>query len=343
MGKASVELIHTKIIAIMAEVGPIAKERQNKQQGYKFRGIDDIYNALHPVLSKHGVYCLPEVQEREVQERTSKSGGALFYTRMTVKFRLVCAEDASSVEGIVTGEAMDSGDKSANKAMSAAMKYFYFQVFCIPTEGDNDADAKTHEPAPKAPPQPQPPQETPQHAALADEAAEALFGDTPPDNEPPFGNPEPEDPFGSNAPPSQPPGSVLPSMPLPKCPTCNGDMWDNTEGREAAQAEMASSPTNTYTIQFGNKKGEQSKYPTAAYTCKDKTCKDGQYTTAIWSQREAFVLSFMQQHKINNDVEPLRKLATFMATIAVSPKNWRADSKGPKLDQIVDFIVKKLL
>jgi hypothetical protein len=47
------------------------------------------------------------------------------------------------------GEAMDSADKATNKAMSAAYKYAAFLAFCIPTEGDNDADATTHEPAPK--------------------------------------------------------------------------------------------------------------------------------------------------------------------------------------------------
>lgn len=40
---------------------------------------------------------------------------------------------------------MDSGDKATNKAMSAAFKYACMQAFCIPTEGDNDADSKTHE------------------------------------------------------------------------------------------------------------------------------------------------------------------------------------------------------
>ncbi|MNY54686.1 hypothetical protein D3C86_1905820 [compost metagenome] len=40
---------------------------------------------------------------------------------------------------------MDSGDKATNKAMSAAYKYAAFQAFCIPTEGDNDADGQTHQ------------------------------------------------------------------------------------------------------------------------------------------------------------------------------------------------------
>ena len=44
---------------------------------------------------------------------------------------------------------MDSADKATNKAMSAAYKYAAMMVFCIPTEGDDDADAVTHEVAPK--------------------------------------------------------------------------------------------------------------------------------------------------------------------------------------------------
>jgi hypothetical protein len=46
---------------------------------------------------------------------------------------------------------MDSGDKATNKAMSAAYKYAAFMAFAIPTEGDNDADATTHDVAPAPP------------------------------------------------------------------------------------------------------------------------------------------------------------------------------------------------
>jgi hypothetical protein len=44
---------------------------------------------------------------------------------------------------------MDSADKATNKAMSAAYKYAAMQAFCIPTSGDNDADATSHEVAPR--------------------------------------------------------------------------------------------------------------------------------------------------------------------------------------------------
>ena len=123
----------------------IAKDRRNTQQGYGFRGIDDVYNALAPIISKHGLVILPRVISREVSERMGKSGSSLFYVVVEVEFDFVSSHDGTKHTVKTFGEAMDSGDKATNKAMSAAYKYAAFQAFCIPTEGDNDADATTHE------------------------------------------------------------------------------------------------------------------------------------------------------------------------------------------------------
>jgi ERF superfamily len=130
----------------------IGKDRQNVQQGYKFRGIDDVYNALAPLLAANGLCILPRVLSRECVERVSSKGGALFYVTVEVEFDLVSAEDQSKHTVRFYGEAMDSGDKATNKAMSAAYKYMAMEVFSIPTQGDNDADATTHEVAPKIQP-----------------------------------------------------------------------------------------------------------------------------------------------------------------------------------------------
>ena len=139
--------VYQAIAAAMAEIAKegIGKNRKNDQQGYKFRGIDDVYNALAPILSKCGLVMLPRVLGREVVERTTAKGNAIFYVTVDVEFDLVCAEDGSKHTVKTFGEAMDTADKATNKAMSAAYKYMAMEVFCIPTEGDNDADATTHE------------------------------------------------------------------------------------------------------------------------------------------------------------------------------------------------------
>ena len=143
--------VYAAISKVMTEIGRtgISKDRSNQQQGFKFRGIDDVYNAMSPLLASAGLCVLPRVTSRQVTERQTKSGGVLFYVALDVEFDLCCAEDGSKHTIAVSGEAMDSGDKATNKAMSAAFKYACMQVFCIPTEGNPDADAETHEVAPR--------------------------------------------------------------------------------------------------------------------------------------------------------------------------------------------------
>lgn len=130
-----------KVQADLTKVG-ITKSRTNSQgASYKFRGIDDIYNTVSPLLSEHGLCILPRVISRECVERQTKAGGAIFYVTVEVEFDFVCAEDGSKHTVKTFGEAMDTSDKATNKAMSASYKYACIQAFAIPTEGDNDADA----------------------------------------------------------------------------------------------------------------------------------------------------------------------------------------------------------
>lgn len=146
--------VYERIALVSAEIAQhgISKDRRNQQQGYSFRGIDDVYNALAPVLAKHRLVIIPRILSRECVERTSKSGSAQFFVIVEAEFDFIAAEDGSKVTARTYGEAQDSADKATNKAMSAAYKYAAFQTFCIPTEGDNDADATTPEPvAPKVP------------------------------------------------------------------------------------------------------------------------------------------------------------------------------------------------
>lgn len=136
------------VTAAMAKEG-IAKVRRNQQQGYSFRGIDDVYNALSPMLAEHKLCILPRIISRDLIERQTARGGALFYVTVEAEFDFVSAEDGSKHTVRTFGEAMDSADKATNKAMSAAYKYAAMQTFCIPTEGDNDSDSTTHDVAPR--------------------------------------------------------------------------------------------------------------------------------------------------------------------------------------------------
>ena len=141
--------VYEAIAAVTAEMAQdgISKDRKNQQQGYQFRGIDDVYNALSPMLARHHLCILPRILSRELVERQTLKGGVLFYVTVEAEFDFVSAVDGSRHVARTFGEAMDSADKATNKAMSAAYKYLALLTFCIPTEAspDNDADFTTHE------------------------------------------------------------------------------------------------------------------------------------------------------------------------------------------------------
>ena len=138
--------VYAAICEVQAELATkgISKDKKNAQQGYNFRGIDDVYDVLAPVLAKHHLCILPRILSRSVTERQTKTGGAIFYVIVECEYDLVCSVDGSKHTVRTFGEAMDSADKATNKAMSAGYKYAAFQTFCIPVDVE-DADKTTHD------------------------------------------------------------------------------------------------------------------------------------------------------------------------------------------------------
>lgn len=124
----------------------LAKTRQTQAEGkYKYRGIDDVMNALSSVLAEHKLCIIPRYSQRESVERVSRSGGAVFYTTVIGEFDFVSAEDGTKHTCVTLGEAMDTSDKGTGKAMSYAYRECCVKTFCIPTEGDHDTESASHE------------------------------------------------------------------------------------------------------------------------------------------------------------------------------------------------------
>lgn len=137
-------LIYEKMPLIMGELGAIAKKQHSNNLDYAYRGIEEIYNEINPLLTIHKVFSVPTVLDMKREERESQKGRLLLYTILTIKYTFY-AEDGSFVETVTVGEAMDTSDKSCNKAMSAAHKYALVQAFCIKTGEPNDSEENNHE------------------------------------------------------------------------------------------------------------------------------------------------------------------------------------------------------
>lgn len=137
-------MIYSAIVDAMGQINAIAKGRSNSMQNFKYRGIDDVMNELHPILARCGIFIVPTVLEEQRAEGKTSKGGVIYFTRLKIKFTFY-AKDGSFFESVVIGEAMDSGDKASNKALSIGLKYALLQVFCIPTEDDKDPDSVSYD------------------------------------------------------------------------------------------------------------------------------------------------------------------------------------------------------
>ena len=178
MNDTTQPLIYVQLNKIQAKADGLVKEQENTQQGFKYRGVDDAYNYLHDIFAEHEVFTVPRIMNVAREERMTKKGGLLLYTLLTIEYDFFAA-DGSSVTACVIGEAMDTGDKSCNKAMSVAHKMALFQITMLPTMLSADPDAETHEPMPGEPEE-KPAPEVP--VAIRDQIAELsdyrAMGDT---------------------------------------------------------------------------------------------------------------------------------------------------------------------
>ena len=150
------EQIYTLMGEAMRKISAVSKDSLNQTQGFKYRGIDAVMNALYPVMSSLGLFIVPEVLEQTREERVSvktynntEKKTTLLYSILKIKYTMY-APDGSNVSCVVIGEGMDSGDKASNKALAVGLKYACFQMFMIPTEDMIDPDSECHEVEPKA-------------------------------------------------------------------------------------------------------------------------------------------------------------------------------------------------
>lgn len=133
--------------AVMEKVRGLAKRERNSQQGFNFRGIDAVVNVVGPALREVGAVITPRILTVDQHYGTSKSGGTLTGTRVTVEYTWH-GPDGSTIVGAAPGEAFDSGDKGTAKAMSVAYRTYLLQALTLPTD-ESDPDAQVYDAPPR--------------------------------------------------------------------------------------------------------------------------------------------------------------------------------------------------
>ena len=127
------------IAAVMAEVGYVQKETTAALR-YSFASEAGLIHALRPAMVKHGIFCYVS-DVLDVKQDTFETAKGSVLNRATVRGTVLFthAPSGTSIDAHATGEGMDMGDKSVNKASTGMLKYALRQTFLIETGDDPDA------------------------------------------------------------------------------------------------------------------------------------------------------------------------------------------------------------
>lgn len=145
------------IAGVLKKVKSVGKDSKNTAQGWNFRGIDAVVNAVYPALAEVGGFVVPNVLDQSIEHGTTKGGGAMTTIRLRVRYDWYGTDGGEPISGEVYAEAFDTSDKGTAKAMSVAFRTYLLQTLMLPTD-DVDPDADYIErggsvPAVEAPPE----------------------------------------------------------------------------------------------------------------------------------------------------------------------------------------------
>jgi len=143
--------IYTAISAVMAEVGYVQKGgKMQYGDKYTYAKESDFIAAVRPALVDHGVVVHPAgVTQLNQDDYATNRGGLMNRDTAIFVYHFHHGESDTGFDVSVLGQGADSGDKSANKAMTAALKYALRQTLLIETGDDPDDTASEPQAASK--------------------------------------------------------------------------------------------------------------------------------------------------------------------------------------------------
>lgn len=135
--------VHEALVEAMRAVPCVKKDSRNSVQGFAFRGIDDVLNAVGPALRDAAVVVTPRLKTWEKDQVVTARGGQMLHITVLVEYTFH-GPAGDSITVVVPGEAFDSGDKALSKAMSVAFRTALIQTLALPTD-EPDPDNESYE------------------------------------------------------------------------------------------------------------------------------------------------------------------------------------------------------
>jgi hypothetical protein len=144
--------VHVALLRVMNDVRHVGKGSTFSAPGagtFKFRGIEEVLNAVGPSVRRHGLITMPVRWSAEYRETRTSKGSIMRECTVTVDYLvmgpggdILSYPNGEPLFCQSRGEAVDTMDKSTTKAMSVAQRNMYIQLLQIPVRDlDPEADS----------------------------------------------------------------------------------------------------------------------------------------------------------------------------------------------------------
>lgn len=133
-----------KLARIMEGLPELKPEGRNSHFGYGFIKDTQVSGTLRGRLAKERLMIIPDVVDESWVETPTQRGKS-YVTKMKIHFTVIDGDSGDEVSGHGFGYGDDAGDKGANKAFTAALKYWLMKLFQIggeDSEDDKSADER---------------------------------------------------------------------------------------------------------------------------------------------------------------------------------------------------------
>jgi len=135
--------IFKKMAKVMEKISRVPKNGKNKFFNYDYVTEADLTDHIRPILAEEGIAFTSTVLEATktpVEKEGSKENKEGAISTVKMLFRLIDADDGSSIESVFLGEGADKGDKGFYKAYTGCTKYFLMKTFLVATGDDPEND-----------------------------------------------------------------------------------------------------------------------------------------------------------------------------------------------------------
>lgn len=139
--------IAAAVSSVMKEIAedPVEKRGENKFHNYNFARMQDINQALTPLMAKHGL----AISQSEVERSFLDNGSTVYATYEFTVLHSSGQRWPTTLRQTGMSRVRDSkggfDDKALNKCHTSARKFFLTAFFQIPTKDDDD-DVRRHRP-----------------------------------------------------------------------------------------------------------------------------------------------------------------------------------------------------